>query len=127
MRQNLYKGYSSVEYERTGSFTVKDIELVKLDLLNHIFTRKGSRVRMPTFGTIIPDLPFEFIDEDLLETLHSELSAVFEYDPRVKLLNLQVIPYHDINTVMASATLKYIEFDVVDVLNLDFNESNTGQ
>lgn len=126
MRQNLYKGYSSFEYERTGSFTVKDIELVKLDLLNHIFTRRGSRVRMPRYGTTIPDMPFEMIDEDLLEDLHSQLTAVFEYDPRVQLLQLQVIPYYDINTVMASATLRYVEFDVVDVLNLDFNETTIG-
>lgn len=126
MRQNLYRGYSSFEYERTGSFTVKDIELVKLDLLNHIFTRKGSRVRMPRYGTTIPDMPFEMIDEDLLEDLHTQLTEVFEYDPRVQLLQLQVIPYYDINTVMASATLRYIEFDVVDVLNLDFNESTIG-
>lgn len=126
MRQNLYRGYSSFEYERVGSFTVKDIDLVKLDLLNHIFTRKGSRVRMPQFGTTIPDMPFEMIDESLLEDLHSELTAVFEYDPRVKLIELRVIPYHDINTVMASATLLYVEFDVVDVLNLDFNETTIG-
>ena len=126
MRQNLYRGFSSFEYERTGSFTVKDIELVKLDLLNHIFTRKGSRVRMPRYGTTIPDMPFEMIDEDLLEDLHTELTSVFEYDPRVQLLQLQVIPYYDINTVMASATLRYIEFDVVDVLNLDFNETTIG-
>ncbi|MNE45041.1 Lysozyme [compost metagenome] len=126
MRQNLYRGYSSFEYERTGSFTVKDIELVKLDLLNHIFTRRGSRVRMPRYGTTIPDMPFEMIDEDLLEDLHAQLTEVFEYDPRVQLLQLQVIPYYDINTVMASATLRYIEFDVVDVLNLDFNESTIG-
>lgn len=126
MRQNLYRGYSSFEYERTGSFTVKDIDLVKLDLLNHIFTRRGSRVRMPRYGTTIPDMPFEMIDEDLLEDLHAQLTEVFEYDPRVQLLQLQVIPYYDINTVMASATLRYIEFDVVDVLNLDFNESTIG-
>lgn len=105
---------------------MKDIDLVKLDLLNHIFTRKGSRVRMPQFGTTIPDMPFEMIDESLLEDLHSELTAVFEYDPRVKLIELRVIPYHDINTVMASATLLYVEFDVVDVLNLDFNETTIG-
>lgn len=81
---------------------------------------------MPRYGTTIPDMPFEMIDEDLLEDLHTQLTEVFEYDPRVQLLQLQVIPYYDINTVMASATLRYIEFDVVDVLNLDFNESTTG-
>lgn len=126
MRQNLYRGFSSFEYQRTGSFTVKDFELVKLDIVSHIFTRRGSRCRMPEHGTTIPDLPFELIDDDLLETLHDELKYVFDYDPRVELLELRVIPYHDINTVMASATLRYIEFNVVDVLNLDFNELSIG-
>lgn len=126
MRQNLYRGFSSFEYERSGSFSVKDVELVKLDLITHIFTRKGSRCRMPNHGTIIPDLPFEMIDDELLETLHSELTTVFKFDPRVRLLELRVIPYYDINTVMATATLHYIEFDVIDVLNLDFNESTIG-
>lgn len=126
MRQNLYRGFSSFEYQRTGSFSVKDIELVKLDIVTHIYTRKGSRCRLPDHGTIIPDLPFEMIDSELLETLHSELKTVFDYDPRVELLELVVVPYHDINTVMASATLRYIEFDVIDVLNLDFNQSSFG-
>lgn len=126
MRRNLYRGFSSFEYQRSGSFAVKDIDLVKLDLVTHIFTRKGSRCRMPNFGTTIPDMPFEMIDDDLLNDLHSELKTVFDYDPRVELLELRVIPYHDINTVMASATLRYIEFDVIDVLNLDFNESTIG-
>lgn len=126
MRKNLYRGYSSYEYERSGSFAVRDLDLVKLDIVSHIFTRKGSRCRMPAFGTNIPDLPFEFIDDDLLEDLHSELEMVFKFDPRVKLLDLKIIPYHDINTVMASATLLYVEFDVVDTLNIDFSELTTG-
>lgn len=126
MRQNLYRGYSSFEYQRSGSFSVKDLELVKLDLITHIFTRKGSRCRMPDHGTTIPDMPFEMIDEDLLEDLHAELKTVFDYDPRVELQELRVIPYYDINTVMASATLYYKEFNVVDVLNLDFNETTIG-
>lgn len=126
MRQNLYRGYSSFEYQRSGSFSVKDIELVKLDIVTHIFTRKGSRCRMPEHGTMIPDLPFEMIDDELLETLHSELEQVFKYDPRVEVMNLRVVPYYDINTVMATATLLYKEFNVVDDLNLEFNDSTIG-
>lgn len=126
MRQNLYKGYSSFEYQRTGSFSVKDIELVKLDITTHIYTRKGSRCCMPEHGTTIPDMPFEQLDDLLLEDLHNELKTVFDYDPRVELINLQVTPYYDIYTVMASATLRYVEFDIVDVLNLEFNDTIFG-
>ena len=59
MAKGLYRGYSSYEYQNKKTFSVTDVELVKLDLLNHIFTRKGDRVMMPNFGTRIPDLAFE--------------------------------------------------------------------
>lgn len=118
-----YKGYSSNTYLSTGSFSVRDIELVKLDLLTHIFTKKGSRVMMVNHGTTIPDMTFELITDELVDSLFDQLKMVFDYDPRVELLDLVVTPYHDINTIMASAVLKYIEFDVVDVLNIEFNDT----
>lgn len=119
----FYKGYSTNAYLSTGSLSVRDIQLVKLDLLTHIFTRKGSRVKMSNYGTNIPDLPFELITDDLVEQIYDELETVFRYDPRVEMLDLAVTPYHDLNTIMAAAVLKYIEFDVVDVLNIEFNDT----
>lgn len=123
MKKTFYKGYSTNTYLATGSFSVRDIELVKLDLMTHIFTRKGSRVMMCNHGTSISDMTFELITDELVETLYDELKYVFEYDPRVNLIDLIVTPYHDINTIMASAVLHYIEFDVTDVLNIEFNET----
>jgi phage baseplate assembly protein W len=90
-----------------------------MDLLNHIFTRRGERLRLPRFGTIIPDLAFEPLDEDTLDTLESELRGVFDFDPRVELISLTVIPTPDEGTVVASALLRYIELDVTDLMNLN--------
>lgn len=118
-REGLYRGYSSFEYEATGSFQIIDIECVKMDLLNHIFTRRGERVHQPRFGTIIPDLVFEPLDEETIDTLESELTFVFEYDPRVELLDLQIIENPDGNSVTASVRLRYIELDTVDLMNLN--------
>lgn len=118
-----YKGYSTNTYLSTGSFSVRDIELVKLDLLTHIFTKKGSRVMMANHGTTIPDMTFELITDELTDSLYDQLQYVFDYDPRVEVLDLVVTPYPDINTIMASAVLKYLEFDVVDVLNIEFNDT----
>jgi len=73
-RQNIYKGYSTFEFEKSKTLTLRDVELVKLDLLNHLFTQKGARVMMPTFGTIIPELVFEPLDEDTLDELHSPIT-----------------------------------------------------
>jgi len=122
MGQILYKGFSSFEYEKTGSFAINDIELVKLDLLNHIFTRKGERVMMPDFGTLVPDMLFEPLDEDTLDVLYDELESVFYYDPRVTLVTLEVTPDYDQNAVTINSTLRYNEFKIVDSfdLNIEF-------
>ncbi len=118
-RTNLYRGFSSFEYEANGTFKVTDVELVKLDLLNHIFTRKGERVRLPTFGTIIPDLVFEPLDEETIDILESELRVVFNYDPRVELLDLAIVTGSDGATVTASALLRFVELDLTDQMNLN--------
>ncbi len=117
-RNGLYKGFSSFEFERTGSFKINDVELIKLDLLNHIFTRRGERVMMPRFGTIIPDLVFEPMDEEMLDILESELRFVINFDPRVELLDLLVTPNIN-NTVTAEISIKCIELDTVELMNLN--------
>lgn len=118
-REGLYRGYSSFEFESTGSFKINDIELIKLDLLNHIFTRRGERVMMPRFGTIIPDLVFEPLDDETTEQVDSELRQVFDYDPRVELLQLDTVPDYDNNAVTASARIRCIELDTTELMNLN--------
>lgn len=124
MTTGIYKGFSSYEYERAKTFSINDVELVKLDLLNHIFTRRGERVMMPTFGTRIPDLAFEPLDAITLDILEEDLRMVFDFDPRVQLLRLQITPFFDENAVTATAELLYIELDLTG--NLDINITFEG-
>lgn len=119
MAKPLYKGFSSYEYQKTKSFTLTDIEIVKMDLLNHIYTRRGERVMMPTFGTRIPDLAFEPLDPLTLDILREDLLQVINFDPRVSLIGLDITPYYDQNTVVASARLLYVELNVVDTIDLN--------
>lgn len=119
MATGIYRGYSSYEYERSGTFNITDVDCVKLDLLNHIFTRRGDRIMMPNFGTRIPDLAFEPLDEITLDILEEDLRAVFAFDPRVNLLQLSIIPSYDTNSVTATARLLYIELDLTG--NIDIN------
>jgi phage baseplate assembly protein W len=124
-RDGLYKGYSSFEFESTGSFKINDVELIKLDLLNHIFTRRGERVMMPRFGTIIPDLVFEPLDEETVEQIDSEMRLVFDYDPRVELLELNVVPNYDNNAVTAGARIYCVELDTTENMNLNIEFEGT--
>lgn len=118
----IYKGISFQRYQFDKSIVMTDIDLVKTDLYNHIFTKKGSRVKMPNFGTLIPDMIFEPLTEDLLFELQSQLEFVFSYDPRVDIVSLNLYPFFDTQTVYAVADLRYIELNVTDRfdLNLEF-------
>ena len=123
-RENIYKGYSTFEFQKSKTLSLRDVELVKMDLLNHIFTQRGSRVMMPTFGTIIPELTFEPLDDDTIDELYNEVKAVLDYDPRVETLSLVVVPNFDESSVVVEARILYVELDIVDEfdLNIQFEE-----
>ena len=125
MINGLYRGYSTHQYQQYKTFSVTDVDLVNLDLLNHIFTRRGERVMMPTFGTRIPGLAFEPLDDFTMAILVEDLNQVFTFDPRVQLLNLQVTPDYDANSVTASATLLYIELDMTSTLDINIQYGDT--
>jgi hypothetical protein len=52
------------------------------------------------------------------------LREVFAYDPRVELLDLKIIPMSDNNTILAYASLKYIELGKVDTLHIEVPAGN---
>lgn len=126
MAIGLYKGFSSYNYQTNKSFALSDVELVKMDLLNHIYTRRGERVFMPNFGTRIPDLPFEPLDDITLSVLEEDLRAVVAFDPRVQLLDLSIIPYYDENAIVASVKLLYLELNITGDLNLNITFESQG-
>jgi len=122
IKKGLYKGFSSFEFDARKTFGLYDIDLVKMDLLNHIFTKRGERVMMSKFGTIIPELVFEPLDDETVEQVGAEVLRVINYDPRVELLSFNVKPDYDRHLVQVSARLKYVELNTVDdfELNIEF-------
>lgn len=123
-RKDIYKGYSSFEFQKSKSLSLRDVDLVKMDLLNHIYTQRGTRIMMPTFGTIIPEIVFEPIDEDTIDEIRESIKGVFDYDPRVEIITLTVTPVYDRNSIFVNATLLYVELDTVDDfdLNIQFED-----
>lgn len=115
---------TTIQLEKNGNNTFKmtDIPLVERNLINHIFTRKGSRVMMPNFGTTIPDKLFEPLTQANIDSIKSELQAVVNYDPRVQLRSLSVNPDYDKGSLTCSIDLYYIELNMTNrvSLNLDF-------
>src|SRR5436190_2229244 len=92
-------GFSTIGAKKSFRLTGKD--LINRDLLNHIYTLKNERVHMPNFGTRIPLLAFEILDQQTLAIVEEDLRAVAEYDPRVELLDLAVMALPDNNAIVA--------------------------
>lgn len=49
-----YKGFNSKN--KQNGFKLYDIDLVKQDIINHFYIRKGEKLENPSFGTIIWDM-----------------------------------------------------------------------
>ena len=114
-----YRGFSTANWLANKKLAVSDIEAVKIDLANHIFTRLQERVVMPGFGTRIPDLPFEPNDEETAKIIQEDIMKVINYDPRVSLVSFVLMPIPDNNAIIAQVVLNYIEFNVQDTLRID--------
>lgn len=104
-----FRGFSTKRfYAEKKTFSVTDLDLVKEDIINHLYTRKGERVNMPNFGTRIPELVFEPIDDDTLAVIREDISHVLSYEKRVKLIDLLIFPDPDTNSILVRLLLEYV-------------------
>ena len=118
--KTYYSGFSTTTAHLPGgSFVLTNQELVNADLLNHIYTEYFERPHMPSFGTRIPSLVFEPNDLETKNIIKEDLEKVFDYDPRVSLVDLQIYSLPDNNAIVAIATLFYIELEVTDDLRIE--------
>ena len=77
---------------RTGTNTLEDKDLARRDLLNHFYTRRGERLGEPEFGSILPELVFEQLDQLTINRANEDVRTIIGLDPRWKLID------YDINT-----------------------------
>jgi len=84
-----FRGYSTV-----GTTFLKpvryDMDLAKQDLLNHFNTRKGERVMMPTFGSIVWEMLFEPLDDATIALIEADVRSIINNDPRWALESVTV-------------------------------------
>lgn len=79
-----YKGFSSNETK--NNFKLYDIELVKRDLMNHFYIRKGEKLENPNFGTIIWDMLFENFTSEVRRLITEDVEQIINYDHESKLI-----------------------------------------
>jgi phage baseplate assembly protein W len=115
-----YKGFSSNETK--NNFKLYDIELVKRDLMNHFYIRKGEKLENPNFGTIIWDMLFENFTSEVRRLITEDVEQIINYDPRVK-VNALTIDSTD-QGIRIQADVVYLPFNVNERMTFDFDKTN---
>jgi hypothetical protein len=96
----IYKGFSTSSGNKSNM--LYDIDVVKQDLINHFYTRKGERVMEPTFGSIVWDMLYEPLDESAEEDLIEDCTRIIDEDINLDSLgngiridiNINVLPFN---------------------------------
>jgi len=123
-RKRIFRGFSSIG-KKTPNTELYDIDLIKRDLLNHFYTRKGERIMEPEFGTIIWDLLFEPFDDLTRSKVYSEVQRIIKSDPRVEVAEVRV----DENEkgIFVDVSLRFKPYDIVDSLYVIFFREEFGK
>ena len=116
-----YKGFSSKELTR--NYKLYDIDLVKQDLINHFYIRKGEKLENPDFGTVIWDVIFEPFTEEVKTIIAKDVEDIINYDPRIA-VNEVLIDSTD-QGIRIQADITYIPFNINERMTFEFDKNNS--
>ena len=118
----MYKGFSTLVQNK--KFRITDFELVRRDILNHFYIRKGEKLMNPSFGTIIWNVLHEPFTEDLKSVIQEDVKAIASYDPRVSFDNIVITEYDQ--GIQILLELRYLQTNQTSMMNMQFdNRSKT--
>jgi phage baseplate assembly protein W len=94
----------------TGNISRRvNVDSVKMGLRNLILTNKYERLKNPSFGTNIRRHLFELFTETTASDLENDIrDAIENYEPRVRIIELNVIPNEDQNQMTVNLLFSVI-------------------
>jgi phage baseplate assembly protein W len=119
-----FKGYSTIN-KTWGNFKLYDVELAKRDLLNEFYTSKGERLMSPQFGSIVWDLLFDPLTDEIITAIRADCVRIVTKDPRLDIVNIDVIDNE--HTIIVTIVLKYIPTATTTELVAEFNRNLTAE
>jgi phage baseplate assembly protein W len=118
-KSQFYVGFSTVNSSNPGN-KLYDFELIKQDLINNFKTRKGERVMNPNYGSIIWDLLFEPLTDDVQQMIRDDILRICKSDPRVNTTQLDIREYDQ--GFLVELTLMLVETSQVSNLKIAFDQ-----
>lgn len=116
----FYKGFSTVG--RNKKFRLTDFELVKQDLVNHFNIRKGEKLMNPEFGTVIWNVLYEPLTDDLKTVITTDIKQVISYDPRLSVESVIISEYE--YGLQVEIELSYVQTNQINQLLLQFDRQS---
>jgi phage baseplate assembly protein W len=114
-----FRGYSSVGTSFLSP-TRYDLDLARQDLLNHFNTRKGERIMLPEFGSIVWDMLFEPLDEKTIRLIDEDVRRIIKNDPRWALQNVTIT--EGPNALNIEVIVTYLPSDETVTLPLTYDK-----
>ena len=116
-----YRGLSTINSDN-DNFTLYDLAIIKQDIINHFHIRQGEKLENPEFGTIIWDVIFEPLTEDLKQAILQNVTDIINYDPRVNVNSVTVDQYE--TGIQINCELTYLPYNISEQMRLDFDQAN---
>jgi phage baseplate assembly protein W len=114
-----FRGYSSIGTSFLSP-TRYDLDLARQDLLNHFNTRKGERIMLPEFGSIVWDMLFEPLDEKTIRLIDEDVRRIIKNDPRWALQSVTIS--EGPNALNIEAIVTYLPSDETVTLPLTYDK-----
>jgi phage baseplate assembly protein W len=118
-----YKGFNTLGKNFSNSYTLTGFDIAKQDLINHFNIRKGEKLQLPNFGSVVWDMVYEPLNETTIETIRQDIQDVIAYDPRIEAENIVVKQYE--HGLLIELNLKFIPDQIIENLLIDFNTQTT--
>ena len=92
---------------------LKNSSAIARSIRNIVFTQPGEKFFNPEFGSRVSESLFEIVDEVSSIAIRDEIrSSIINYEPRVRLLDVIVIPNVDDNEMNVTVKYKIIGIDI---------------
>jgi len=113
-----YRGFSSNNPNAING-VLYDADIIKQDIYNHFMTRRGERVMMPKFGSIIWEYLYEPLDETTKEIIEQDARDIIGQDPRATLHDLTVSSFEQ--GIVLNITIMLNPQNILEQMAIEFN------
>jgi len=116
----FFKGFSTIGLQ--NRWKLEDTELIKRDILNHFQTRRGERLNNPGFGSIIWELIFEGMSDELREAILHDAQRILEAEPRVNVKDITIQQFQQ--GFQIEMDLYFVNQNIAEAMYIQFNQES---